>query len=91
MNELSTEQFNKLTQHIYLRLGLHFEDKKAYFLQKRVEKRMAALEFHDPQDYVFLRLLRRSRRPGDAGPRQPDHHQRNVHVSRVRAAGSIRQ
>src|SRR6476661_8579028 len=53
MNELSTEQFNKLTQHIYLRLGLHFEDKKAYFLQKRVEKRMAALKYLDPQDYVF--------------------------------------
>ena len=53
MNELSTEHFNKLAQQIYLRLGLHFEEKKSYFLQKRVEKRMEVLGFHDPQDYVF--------------------------------------
>jgi len=53
MSELSGEHFRKLTQQIYLRLGLHFEDKKAYFLQKRVEKRMAALNYTDPQEYVF--------------------------------------
>jgi chemotaxis protein methyltransferase CheR len=53
MTELSTDQFNKLTQQIYLRLGLQFEDKKNYFLQKRVEKRMEALGYRDPQDYVF--------------------------------------
>jgi chemotaxis protein methyltransferase CheR len=54
MMELSTEHFNKLSQHIYLRLGLQFEDKKSYFLQKRVEKRMEALDLEDIQDYVFL-------------------------------------
>lgn len=53
MIELSSEQFDKLTQQIYLRLGLYFEDKKTYFLQKRVEKRMAALGYQDPQEYVF--------------------------------------
>jgi chemotaxis protein methyltransferase CheR len=54
MTELSTEQFQKLTQQIYLRLGLHFEDKKNYFLQKRVEKRMEALGYSDPKEYIFL-------------------------------------
>jgi chemotaxis protein methyltransferase CheR len=53
MNELSSEQFDRLTQQIYVRLGLHFADKKTYFLQKRVEKRMSALGYDDPQDYVF--------------------------------------
>lgn len=53
MMELSSDHYNKLTQQIYLRLGLQFEDKKIYFLQKRVEKRMAALGYQDPQDYVF--------------------------------------
>ena len=54
MMELSTDHFDKLAQQIYQRLGLHFEDKKTYFLQKRVEKRMEALGFQDPQEYVFL-------------------------------------
>jgi chemotaxis protein methyltransferase CheR len=54
MTELSSEHFNKLAQQIYLRLGLHFEDKKSYFLQKRVEKRMDALGYQDPKEYVFL-------------------------------------
>jgi chemotaxis protein methyltransferase CheR len=54
MMELSTDHFNKLSQQIYIRLGLQFEEKKSYFLQKRVEKRMAVLGFQDPQEYVFL-------------------------------------
>src|SRR5580658_5956352 len=54
MMELSTDHFNKLSQQIYLRLGLQFEEKKSYFLQKRVEKRMDVLGFQDPQEYVFL-------------------------------------
>ena len=53
MKELSGDQFGKLTQQIYQRLGLHFEEKKNYFLQKRVERRMDALGLTDPQDYVF--------------------------------------
>jgi len=51
--ELTSEHYAKLTQQIYLRLGLHFEDKKAYFLQKRVERRMELLGLCDPQEYVF--------------------------------------
>jgi chemotaxis protein methyltransferase CheR len=54
MRELSAEQFDKLTQQIYCRLGLHFEQNKTYFLQKRVEKRMDILGFEDPGEYVFL-------------------------------------
>jgi len=52
--QLSGEHFGKLTQQIYLRLGLHFEDKKNYFLQKRIEKRMGCLGLADPGEYVFL-------------------------------------
>src|SRR5208283_1510009 len=54
MSEISVEQFKRLSQHIYQKLGLHFDEKKIYFLKKRVEKRMAALRIDDPQDYVFM-------------------------------------
>jgi len=54
MSEISVEQFQRLSQHIYQKLGLHFDEKKIYFLKKRVEKRMAALRIDDPQDYVFM-------------------------------------
>ena len=37
MMELSSDHFSKLSQQIYIRLGLQFEDKKLYFLQKRVD------------------------------------------------------
>jgi chemotaxis protein methyltransferase CheR len=50
---LSPEQFTQLAQQIYLRLGLQFEEKKTYFLEKRVEKRMEVLGYEDPRDYVF--------------------------------------
>ena len=53
MKELSADHFDKLAQQIYQRLGLHFEEKKLYFLQKRVEKRMQALGLEDAQEYVF--------------------------------------
>jgi chemotaxis protein methyltransferase CheR len=54
MPDLSVEQFQRLSQHIYQRLGLHFDDKKIYFLKTRVAKRMAALGMDDPKDYVFM-------------------------------------
>ena len=53
MMELSTDQFAKLSDQIYQRLGLQFEEKKTYFLQKRVERRMEALKLSDPQEYIF--------------------------------------
>jgi len=51
---ISVEQIQKLGQQIYLKLGLHFDDKKIYFLKTRVAKRMAALGMEDPREYVFL-------------------------------------
>lgn len=50
----SVEQIEKLCQHIYRKLGLHFDEKKNYFLKTRIAKRMAALGMDDPSDYVFL-------------------------------------
>jgi chemotaxis protein methyltransferase CheR len=52
--ELSSEQFAKLAAKIYSQLGLQFDEKKNYFLQKRVEKRMEKLGFDDPQKYLFM-------------------------------------
>jgi chemotaxis protein methyltransferase CheR len=54
MPEISIEQFQRLSHQIYQKLGLHFDEKKIYFLKKRVEKRMAALGIDDARDYVFM-------------------------------------
>jgi chemotaxis protein methyltransferase CheR len=51
---ISVDQIQKLGQQIYQKLGLHFDDKKLYFLKTRVAKRMEALGIEDPRDYVFL-------------------------------------
>jgi chemotaxis protein methyltransferase CheR len=53
MPELSVEQFQSLSQQIYQRLGLHFDEKKIYFLKTRVAKRMAALGIDETKDYIF--------------------------------------
>ncbi|MGA2186726.1 MAG: protein-glutamate O-methyltransferase CheR [Bryobacteraceae bacterium] len=53
MTDLSVEQFQRLSQQIYQKLGLHFDDKKIYFLKTRVAKRMAALGLDDPREYLF--------------------------------------
>lgn len=54
MVELTAEHLERIVQQIYRKLGLHFDENKAYFLQKRIEKRMDALGLEDPQQYVFL-------------------------------------
>ncbi len=54
MPDLSVDQFQKLSQHIYQKLGLYFDDKKIYFLKTRVARRMAALGIDKAQDYVFM-------------------------------------
>ena len=54
MPDLSVEQFQSLSQIIYQKLGLHFDEKKIYFLKTRVSKRMAALGIDNPRDYLFL-------------------------------------
>jgi chemotaxis protein methyltransferase CheR len=53
MPELSVEQFQSLSHVIYQKLGLHFDEKKIYFLKTRVARRMAALNIDDPREYVF--------------------------------------
>src|ERR1035437_9013685 len=53
MPDISIEQFKSLSQLIYQKLGLHFDDKKIYFLKTRVAKRMATLGMDDPRDYMF--------------------------------------
>lgn len=53
MPDLSVEQFQSLSQVIYQKLGLHFDDKKIYFLKTRVAKRMTALGLTDPREYMF--------------------------------------
>ena len=53
MPDLSVEQFQNLSQLIYQKLGLHFDDKKIYFLKTRVAKRMTALGLTDPREYMF--------------------------------------
>lgn len=54
MRDISVEQFQSLSQLIYQKLGLHFDDKKIYFLKTRVAKRMAAMDIDDPRDYLFM-------------------------------------
>ena len=53
MPDLSVEQFQSLSQLIYQKLGLHFDDKKIYFLKTRVAKRMTALGLTNPREYMF--------------------------------------
>jgi chemotaxis protein methyltransferase CheR len=54
MPDLSVEQFQNLSHQIYQKLGLHFDQKKMYFLKTRVAKRMAVLGLQDPREYVFM-------------------------------------
>ena len=50
---ITIEQMHRLGQQIYQKLGLHFDEKKTYFLKTRVSKRMEALGLDDPKDYLF--------------------------------------
>jgi chemotaxis protein methyltransferase CheR len=54
MTEIPSEQLQKLIPQIYQKLGLHFDEKKIYFLKTRVAKRMMALNLDSAKDYVFL-------------------------------------
>lgn len=54
MPDLSVEQFHSLSQLIYRKLGLHFDDRKLYFLKTRVARRMAVLGLVEPREYLFL-------------------------------------
>jgi chemotaxis protein methyltransferase CheR len=55
---MNSRQFDALRDLIYKSLGLHYEDSKIDFMDKRVEKRLAALEMNKVDDYLFhLRFL----------------------------------
>jgi chemotaxis protein methyltransferase CheR len=51
--ELTAEQFSKLSKLIYKKLGLQFDEKKIYFLNKRVERRITELGLKDADEYLF--------------------------------------
>jgi chemotaxis protein methyltransferase CheR len=51
--ELTAEQFSKLSKLIYKKLGLQFDEKKTYFLNKRVEQRIGELGLKDADEYLF--------------------------------------
>ena len=51
--ELTAEQFSKLTKVIYRKLGLMFDDKKIYLLNKRVQQRITLLGLKDADEYLF--------------------------------------
>jgi chemotaxis protein methyltransferase CheR len=51
--ELTAEQFSKLSKLVYKKLGLQFDDKKLYFLNKRVERRMTVLQLQSADEYLF--------------------------------------
>lgn len=54
--ELPKEQFIRLRDFIYEKSGLFFEEKKIYFVKKRIEKRLESLGFSDSRDYYrYLR------------------------------------
>src|SRR5580704_1251223 len=54
MADISSEQLQKLIPQIYQKLGLHFDEKKIYFLKTRVARRMAALRIDNAKDYIFM-------------------------------------
>lgn len=54
---ISTEDFNDLTSFIYKKSGIKFEDKKKYFINKRVGKRVFEMELDSVRDYLrFLKF-----------------------------------
>ncbi len=60
--ELEIDEFERLTDLIYRKAGIRFEQKKIYYIAKRLEKRMAALESETVMDYI--RHLKFSDRDG---------------------------
>jgi len=51
--EMTSEQYSRLRDLIYQKLGLFFEDSKVYFLKRRIERRLAALELERVDEYIF--------------------------------------
>ena len=51
--EMTSEQYSRLRDLIYQKLGLFFEDSKVYFLKRRIERRIAARQLERVDEYIF--------------------------------------
>ncbi|MBF0452362.1 MAG: protein-glutamate O-methyltransferase CheR [Candidatus Magnetomorum sp.] len=49
---LSKQEYQRIRDFIYRKTGLFFEDRKLYFVQKRIEKRIEFLELETTDDYI---------------------------------------
>ncbi|KPA16899.1 chemotaxis protein methyltransferase CheR, partial [Candidatus Magnetomorum sp. HK-1] len=49
---LSKHEYHRVRDFIYRKAGIFFEDRKLYFVQKRVEKRMEELNLETPDNYI---------------------------------------
>lgn len=61
--ELQKEQFIQIRDLICEKSGLFFDEKKIYFVKKRIEHRLKSLGFSDPLDYC--RYLKRGKNVGE--------------------------
>jgi len=52
--ELTLDEFNRMAELIYDRIGIRFEEKKNYFLSKRVFQRIQDLNFQNFSEYIRL-------------------------------------
>jgi len=52
-HEMTSEQYTRLRDLIYQRLGLFFEDSKVYFIKRRIERRITALQLEKVDEYIF--------------------------------------
>jgi chemotaxis protein methyltransferase CheR len=50
--ELTTDEFDRITDFVYRKVGIRFEAKKVYFVSKRIDTRMEALDIASPSDYL---------------------------------------
>jgi len=54
---ISNDDYTDLTSFIYKKSGIKFEDKKRYFINKRVEKRLSEMNIDNVRDYLrFLKF-----------------------------------
>lgn len=60
--EITIDEFDRFADLIYRKTGIRFEQKKIYFVSKRIEKRMEILGIDKPDDY--LRYLKFSDKNG---------------------------
>jgi chemotaxis protein methyltransferase CheR len=51
---LSVDDFIKLRNFIYQKVGIYFDEKKIYFLKKRLQTRMESLNLTEPNQYIRL-------------------------------------